>query len=137
MSPNAPSILQIGAAQILKAAASIGVLGGSVDSGPRLLVCLCTPQISAREIAALIQTEPALYARVLRVANSPYYGKMRSVTTVERAIVLLGLDAVGGSAAAVALDRIMTRENKGALVDLKALLHRTLGTAPAAEWLAR
>jgi HD-like signal output (HDOD) protein len=137
MSPNAPSILQIGAAQILKAAASIGVLGGSVDSGPRLLVCLCNPQISAREIAALIQTEPAMYARVLRVANSPYYGKTRSVTTVERAIVLLGLDAVRGIAAAVCLDRIMTRENNGALVDVKALLLHSLGTAAAAEWLAR
>ncbi len=137
MSPNAPSRLQIGTAQILTAAASIGVLGASVDSAPRVLTGLCNPQVRAREIAALIQTEPALCARVLRVANSPYYGNARSVTTVERALVLLGHDAIRGIAAAVCLDRIMTRASTGALIDVKALLLHSLATAAAAEWLAR
>jgi HD-like signal output (HDOD) protein len=137
MSANARLRLQIGTAQILRAAASIGVLGASVDSGPRLIAGLCNPQVGAREVAALIQTEPAMYVRVLRVANSPFYGHARSVTTIERALVLLGFDAVRGIAAAVCLDRTMTRESKGALVDVKALLRHSLATAAAAEWLAR
>jgi HD-like signal output (HDOD) protein len=137
MNPNAPSRPQIGTAQILKAAASIGVLGISVDSGPRLMVALLDPHASAREIAALIRTEPAMYARVLRVANSPYYGRVRSITTIERALVLLGLNAVRGIAAAICLDRIVAKERKEAPVDLTALLLHSLATASAAERLAK
>lgn len=137
MSSSAIPKLQIGATQILRAAASIGVLGVSVDSGPHLMARLCDPDLSAREVAALRQTEPTMCARVLRVANSPFYGQARSVATIERALVLLGVDAVRGIGAAVFLDRTMIRESKGALIDVRALLLHSLATAAAAEWLAR
>ena len=87
-------------AQILKAAGSVGVLGGSALSGPRIMAALCDPEIQAREVCSLIAREPALCARVLRVANSAFYGHARSIATLERALALLGQDAVRGIAAA-------------------------------------
>jgi HD-like signal output (HDOD) protein len=124
-------------AQILKIAASLGFLRAGADSAPRLMAILCTPQVSEREIVALIRKEPAIYARVLRVANSPYYGQTRAISSLERALPVLGLDGVRGIAAAACLSQTMNSRRLGSPLDMKALLEHSLATAAAAESLAR
>jgi HD-like signal output (HDOD) protein len=126
-----------GRAEILKAASRIGILSGGAQSGPGIMAALCHPEVSATQIAALMAKEPSLYARVLRVANSAYYGHARSITTVERALVLLGLEAVCGIAAAACLDRTLARAGKDELVNMEALMRHRHATAVAADSLAR
>jgi len=128
--------LQLDRALILRASTSMGVLGSGAQTGPQMLVRLCSPDISMTDVAAMIRKEPAMCARVLRVANSSYYGASRGVQTIERALLLLGLDAVRTIAAATCLDRTISG-NKGCRVDLAALLQHSLGTAIAAESLAK
>lgn len=128
---------QIDRALILKAATTIGVLGSGAHSAPRIIAALCNPKVSADQVAVLIAQEPALYVRVLRVANSAYYGQSRSITNVERALVLLGLDAVRGIAAAACLDRTLSLTGKCVLLNMQALIHHSHATAAAAESLAR
>ena len=45
----------------------------------------------AHELAADIASDPALTARMLKLANSAYYGFPRRISTVRDAVVLLGL----------------------------------------------
>lgn len=123
-------------AQILKAAATLGILGSGGDSAARMLVLLCDPQVAGSEIATLIASQPSMYARVLRVANSSYYGYPRSISTLERALLLLGRDAVRSIAAATCLDRTMTRCTKSTAIDMQAVARHSLTTAAAAEALA-
>jgi HD-like signal output (HDOD) protein len=123
-------------AQILKAAATLGILGSGADSAPRMLALLCDPQVAGSEIASLVASQPSMYARVLRVANSSYYGHPRSITTMERALILLGRDAVRGIAAATCFDRAMTRGQKVTAIDMQAVTRHSLATAAAAEALA-
>jgi HD-like signal output (HDOD) protein len=123
-------------AQILKAAATLGILGPGADSMPRLMALLCDPQIEGSAIASLIASQPSMYARVLRVANSSYYGYPRSITTIERALLLLGRDAVRSIAAATCFDRTMARGTKGTAIDMQAVARHSLATAAAAEALA-
>jgi HD-like signal output (HDOD) protein len=101
------------------------------------MAALCHPEVSATQVAALMAEEPSLYARVLRVANSAYYGQARSIGTVERALVLLGLEAVCGIAAAACLDRTLARAAKDELVNMEALMRHSHATAVAAGALAR
>ena len=124
-------------AQILRAAASLGVLGTGANGAPRIMAALCNPEVGSREVAALVGKEPALYARVLRVANSPYYGQSRSITTIDRALVVLGVDAVRGIAAAACLDRSLPRRGEDSVVDIKSLIRHSIATAASAESLAR
>lgn len=131
------SVVPIDRAQILQAAATAGVLGSAAAYGPRVMAALCDPAISTGAVAALIEQEPAMMARVLRVANSPYYGQSRAIRTLERALQLLGLDAVRGIAAATCLDRSVARENTQAPIDPRTLTLHSLATAAAAEALAR
>jgi HD-like signal output (HDOD) protein len=123
-------------AQILKAAATLGILGSGADSVSRMLALLCDPQVEGSEIASLIGRQPSMYARVLRVANSSYYGHPRSITTIEKALLMLGRDAVRGIAAATCFDRTMARSMKGTAIDMQAVARHSLITAAAAEALA-
>jgi HD-like signal output (HDOD) protein len=123
--------------RILKAAATLGILGSGAESAPRTLALLCDSHADGAEIATLISRQPSMYARVLRVANSAYYGHPRSITTMERALLLLGRDAVRGIAAATCFDRAMVRSSTGTMaIDMAAVARHSLATAAAAEALA-
>jgi len=130
--PNA----SVRAATIMKAASLCGVLGTRSDRAPRLLAALCNPTISLAEVAALVELDPALSLRVLRVANSAYYARSRSIGTIGRALSLLGLHSVRGIAATACLDRVLT-VGASSTKDIKAVMYHSMATATAAESLAR
>jgi HD-like signal output (HDOD) protein len=136
MTPDPTPAQQIDSSQILRAGSSLGVLGEFAQSGRKLFAVLCDPSVTARDIAAVANLEPSIYVRILRVANSGYYCQTRLITTIERAVVLLGLDAVRGIAAAVCLDRTLVRAKGSSPVDMKILVRHSLATAAAAESLA-
>lgn len=54
------------------------------------------PNISAEEIGTLIEKDQVLSAKVLRLANSPFYGFPARIASVGHAVVVLGLNVVKG-----------------------------------------
>ncbi len=62
---------------------------------------------SAHELAQAISSDPALTARVLRVANSAYYGFPRRITTIRDAVVLLGFRHIRSTLIATSVMRSM------------------------------
>jgi HD-like signal output (HDOD) protein len=123
--------------EIVRAASSLGVIAGGANTAHRILAALCDATLDARQIAEVIQREPALSVRVLKVANSAFYGSSRNVGTLDRALLLLGLDAVRGIAAAACLDRSVARRSQQAPIDPRALALHSVASAFAAEGLAR
>ncbi len=61
----------------------------------RLQEKLADEDTDTRAIAALIRTEPALAASLLRTANSALFGGLRPITDLNQAIARLGLRRVG------------------------------------------
>jgi HD-like signal output (HDOD) protein len=122
---------------IIAAAAKPGVLGSGVHAIPRILATLYKPGVSAREVSGVVAQEPGMTASVLRVANSPLYGQSRTVSTVDHAVLLLGLDAVRGIAAAACMRDAIMRSAPESPVDSEALLRHSIATAVAASALAR
>ncbi len=49
-------------------------------------------QVGTQEIIQIVQTDPVLSARLVRVANSPLYGTWREIKTVRDAVRRLGLE---------------------------------------------
>ena len=137
MQTQRPHKPQVRVQEILEAAESLGVVGSDACGAPQLLAALCSPDAGSAEVLGLMRREPALCARVLRVANSAYYGQSRNITSIDRALVLLGLDAVRGIAAAGCLSRTFRRGSPQSLLDLRSVLDHSLATAIAAESLAR
>ena len=64
---------------------------------------------STADLARVIEADPALSARVMRLANSPYYGLSRRVASASRAVVLLGFSAVRALAVSAAFG-LMTED---------------------------
>jgi putative nucleotidyltransferase with HDIG domain len=60
----------------------------------QVLSVMDDPDVSAREVASALQTDPALCARILHLANSPYFGLTGKVGSVERAVIALGAAVV-------------------------------------------
>lgn len=50
------------------------------------------PRSTAETIGAIIARDPALTARLLRLANSPFYGFGGRIDTVSRAVTLVGME---------------------------------------------
>ena len=50
--------------------------------------------ISVDEIAKVVSTDPAVAARVLKIANSAFYGCQRQIQTISGAIVVLGFNTL-------------------------------------------
>jgi HD-like signal output (HDOD) protein len=67
------------------------------------------------EIAKLISSDPALSAKMLRLANSPMYGLMSEVRTISHAVCILGLAAVRPLALSFSLVKGLQAKDKKAL----------------------
>ncbi|MEJ0100571.1 MAG: HDOD domain-containing protein [Pseudomonadota bacterium] len=124
-------------ADILQAARALGVIGGNNQSAHRILATLCDPNLDARQVAEVIQRDPGIAARVLKVANSAYYGSSRQIGSLDRALMLLGQDSVRTIAAAACLDRGTPRSNHQAPIDPRALTRHCVASAFAAESLSK
>ena len=51
-------------------------------------------EVDVPRIARLVNADPLIAAKVLRLANSSYYHRARAVSTINDAVVFLGLDAL-------------------------------------------
>ena len=122
-------------AALLAAARALGASGGGAGAA-RLLGQLYDPDVAVERVLGCLNSEPALAARVLKVANSPYYRASGSVGTVARAVQLLGLSAIRGIAAAGCLDR-MTPGRAGNAFEPEAFRRHSLAAACAAQQLAQ
>jgi len=65
---------------------------------------------SIGQVAKALSRDPALSAKVLRVANSPWYGIHAEVTTLERAVTILGINATLSLALSFSLVRGLRKE---------------------------
>jgi putative nucleotidyltransferase with HDIG domain len=60
----------------------------------RLIKVVNSSDSSAGNVADLIERDPALTSKVLRLANSAFYGVPRSVSSVQSAVVILGFNTL-------------------------------------------
>jgi putative nucleotidyltransferase with HDIG domain len=72
----------------------------------RIIATVEDPNSTARQLHQIIAHDPALVTRILKVVNSAFYGLPGQIGSIERAIVLLGLNAVKNIAIAASLGQL-------------------------------
>ena len=87
-----------------------------------------------RDLFGAIERDPGLTAKVLKTANSSFFGQARTVDTVERAVTVLGVALVRSLAVSVAVFDTVGERLSAALVD--RIWHHSLATATTARLLA-
>ena len=60
----------------------------------RLIQVVNSPDSSAEDAAKLIEQDPALTSKMIRLANSAFYGIPRSISSVASAVVILGFNTI-------------------------------------------
>lgn len=88
----------------------------------------------SRDLVAVIETDPVMTMKILRVINSAYYGLASRVTSVNQSVVYLGMNTVKNLAIAFAAVGIMPLENRAGF-DTQRYLQHSLSTAVLARKL--
>lgn len=96
----------------------------------RLATMIGSPTVSAEEIGVIIEKDQVLAAKVLRLANSPFYGFPSRIGSVSHAVIVLGFNVVKGLTLCASALTIM----KDAGMD--QLWRHSLGVAITAKLLA-
>ena len=90
---------------------------------------------SAKDIVRVIECDPVMTVKILKSINSSFYGLPQKVTSVQRAVVYIGLNTIKNIALGVAAMGILNANNKANFNTSKFLLH-SLSTAAISKMLA-
>jgi HD-like signal output (HDOD) protein len=60
----------------------------------RVTATIACPKSSARDLTEIIAPDQALMLKILKIANSAFYGRVRKVGTLDQALMALGFDEV-------------------------------------------
>ena len=80
--------------QILKELSTCDSLPSLPAVAARILELTQDPDVKLEDLAAMIQNDQALAAKILRTINSSFYGLRQSCGSIQRAIAMMGLSPV-------------------------------------------
>lgn len=93
---------------------------GSVQ---RLLQLAADINANSRDIVQVIESDPLMTVKVLKVINSPFYGLPQKISSVQRAVVHLGINTVKNMALSVAAIGVLPEKNQAGFENRAFLLH--------------
>ena len=102
----------------------------------RLLSLLEDPEIGMEELTEIISRDPALASKVLKVANSAYYGFAAEIATLDHAVAVLGLNMLKSLALSVGVVDNLPRSKKSPFLTLDGLWLHSVAVATVIKELA-
>ena len=94
------------------------------------------PDSSVADVNKVIACDPALSTRILKILNSSFYGLQRRIGSIDRAVMLLGLNAVKNIAIAASLHKLFRSRQLSPYFDARDLWTHSVAVATAARSLA-
>ncbi len=118
--------------QIIENVRSLPPLPAAVEKVIRMAD---NPEVDPNEMAIIIHNDSSLTARILRVANSSFFGLSRTVGTVSQAIMILGFQGVKNLALGMSvLDRLQPRQRTSSL-PIEDIWRHSMAVASAARMM--
>ncbi|MBW2060055.1 MAG: HDOD domain-containing protein [Deltaproteobacteria bacterium] len=88
-----------------------------------------SPTTSSADVGKVISQDQVLSAQILRMANSPFFGMSRKISSVTQALVILGFDVIKGLVLTSSVFEMMQKSIVG-------LWEHSIGSAATARVLA-
>ncbi|MBU5427781.1 HDOD domain-containing protein [Tissierella pigra] len=95
------------------------------------------PDSNVHDMEKVILQDQVLTTKILRLANSAYYGYARKISTVSQATVLLGFQAIKGIALASTVRTYLMDELKGYSLDKNELWSQSQTCAIISRFIAK
>ena len=119
---------------IQKLISQIGDLPTLPNVASRINREMQSESLNAKLLGEIIADDTALAAKVLRLANSAFYGLQKQVTTLNKAVMILGFNSVKNLALSVSIFSLF-KDRTDSPIDVKGLWLHSLGCAVAAQTL--
>jgi len=104
---------------------------------PKLLSLIESDRTNASDIADVISNDPALASKILKVANSAYYGFSQQISSLKLAMPLLGNNMVRSLALSIGVIRNLPSGRKSANFSDKGLWVHSLAVATLMQELGK
>ena len=95
------------------------------------------PHTSPADLNHVISLDPVLVGRVLKLINSAYYGLSQPVTSLARAIIMLGINTVKNLALSTTVMGQLSSKNASAGLNMEGFWRHSLGVGVSAKLLAK
>ena len=92
---------------------------------------------SAKDLSDFISKDQAISNKILKLANSAYYGLMREVDSIPRAITIIGFNEVISLAIGMSVLSVFSQKDFHKVFDIRDLWLHSLGCATAAKEIAK
>jgi HD-like signal output (HDOD) protein/signal transduction histidine kinase len=89
-----------------------------------------------KELAVVLQTDPSLSIKILKMVNSPFYGLSKKVDDITQAVSILGINAVRNIAVCASVQGVFDRATEDRAFDLEAFWYHSLKSAILARFIA-
>jgi putative nucleotidyltransferase with HDIG domain len=116
-------------------AAAVDAMPAFPQSVQRILELTRDINCAPKDLVLVIESDPLVTLKVLRVVNSAHYGLPKQVTSIGHAVVYLGLNTIKNVALGIAAIGVLPRVNMGGFDAQQYLMH-SLATAGIAKKLA-
>src|SRR5688500_11515772 len=93
-------------ARVLDAVKKVSSFATLPEVTAKIIATVEDPKSTAGQLHKIVSHDPALVTRILKVVNSAFYGLPGQIGSIERAIVLLGLNGVKNIAVAASLGQL-------------------------------
>ena len=103
----------------------------------KILEVCNNPKTSPVDLNKIISLDPVLMARVLKLINSAYYGLSQQITSLARAIIMLGINTVKNLALSTAVLGAMGKDEKAGSLNMDGFWRHSLCTGVTAKLIAR
>ena len=95
------------------------------------------PATSPVDLNKVISMDPVLMGRVLRLINSAYYGLQDKVTSLVRAIIMLGINTVKNLALSTAVLGTLGKKNNFQAINMQGFWRHSLAVGVIAKEIAK
>ncbi len=102
----------------------------------RLIKVVNSPDSSADDAAKLIERDPALTSKMIRLANSAFYGIPRSISSVASAVVILGFNTIRSLALSASVIKMFSSV-RSTVIDKDRFWKHSITCAIAAKTIVR
>jgi HD-like signal output (HDOD) protein len=98
---------------------------------------IANPASSFKDLAEVVETDQAIVTRILKIANSPFYGLSGKVSSVQHASVVLGMKTLMEVLTLACSSEILGRTLPGYDLDAGDLWKHSMAVASASQIIAR
>ena len=104
---------------------------------PKIVQVVNDPSSSARDLVRVIQIDPILTAKVLRIVNSAFYSVQQEVTSLNKAVIMVGMNTIKNLALSTAVVNAFNFDENQSNIKHEDFWKYSVGTTVLSKILAQ